>query len=162
MVIPILKNNDEEIIENYRPIYLLSVFSKILEKMQLRFEDFLKKYNLLNSSQHRFRENLSTLSATFAFFDDVYQSFDETKLMLGLFFHLIRAFDCVYKNQVIDKLFSYCFRDNINKFIESFLTNRAIIVNINETKSLSRRKELPVTQRAVLAPLLFIIFINDL
>jgi hypothetical protein len=45
-IIPIPKNGDERVIANYRPISILSVFSKILEKiMYKRLISFLHKNN---------------------------------------------------------------------------------------------------------------------
>ena len=63
-VIPILKSCDNSILSNYRPISLLSQFSKILEKLfERRLSCFLEKNLILNNSQYGFRHYRSTLTA---------------------------------------------------------------------------------------------------
>ena len=63
-VIPIFKFGDNSILSNYRPISLLSQFSKILEKLfESRLSGFLGKNLISNSSLYGFRHNRSTLTA---------------------------------------------------------------------------------------------------
>jgi len=60
-VIPIFKRGDSHLPNNYRPISLLSVFSKLLEKvMYNRLYSFLQTNNILYQYQFGFRENHST------------------------------------------------------------------------------------------------------
>lgn len=57
VVIPLFKKGDKSCINNYRPISLLSVFSKIFEKiMKKRILGFLNVNNLLSGSQYGFRK----------------------------------------------------------------------------------------------------------
>jgi hypothetical protein len=60
-VIPIFKSGDATDINNYRPISLLSTFSKILEKIvQTRLTSYLETHNLISPNQFGFRSNHST------------------------------------------------------------------------------------------------------
>jgi hypothetical protein len=62
---PIYKKGEKQGITNYRPLFLLSVFSKVLEKLVYkRVLTFLNKHNVLTESQNRFRENKSVDTAT--------------------------------------------------------------------------------------------------
>lgn len=64
IITPVFKKGDPLDIVNYRPIALLSVFSKIFEKLAYsRMNDFLERYNLVTDSQHGFRRGRSTQSA---------------------------------------------------------------------------------------------------
>ena len=55
-VIPIYKNGDKHMVSNYRPVSLLSQFSKILEKLFVnRIDNFIDKYELLSDHQYGFK-----------------------------------------------------------------------------------------------------------
>jgi hypothetical protein len=57
---PILKGEDESNISNYRPISILPVFSKILEKIMFkRLNSFIEKNNILSNQQFGFRQGKS-------------------------------------------------------------------------------------------------------
>ena len=59
-------------VQNNRPTSLLSVFSKIVEKLiYSRFMSFVTKDNILNDVQHGFREGKSTETATHAFLENI-------------------------------------------------------------------------------------------
>ena len=63
-LIPIFKNGQKTEFTNYRPISILSQFSKILEKLfNLRLETFLDANKILSDSQHGFRPGMSTVHA---------------------------------------------------------------------------------------------------
>ena len=86
VVKPLHKRGPTSELENYRPISLLSVFSKILEKIiYKRLYNYLAKYNLLSSEQFGFRERRSTCSATYALLNLILSSLDKNKFIGGLF-----------------------------------------------------------------------------
>jgi len=65
---PLFKKGDRQDIKNYRPISILSVFSKPLEKlMHNRLLLFLKRHNMLTCEQHGFMESKSTEIASHSF-----------------------------------------------------------------------------------------------
>jgi hypothetical protein len=64
LITPILKNGKNDEFDNYRPISVLSCFSKILEKlMYKRLIDYIEKNNILHANQYGFRNNRSTTMA---------------------------------------------------------------------------------------------------
>ena len=162
-VIPLHKKGDADLIENYRPITLPSCFSKLFEKIiHCRIYTFINEKKLLSSSQHGFRPNLSTNTASFSLTNAIYNALDKGEYVLTLFFDLTRAFDCVNKNFIIRKLENLGIREPLNDWIYSFLSDRIIRVKIGEHISQPAQINLGVPQGSVLSPLLFLLFINDL
>jgi hypothetical protein len=69
-VIPVYINNDSTDPNNYRPISLLPIISKVFESLMLRrLNDFLLKFNIIDKSQHGFRKGLSTSTAAFQYIE---------------------------------------------------------------------------------------------
>jgi hypothetical protein len=63
---PLYKNGDRQEVSNYRPISILTYFSKIFEKvMHFRILKYLTEHNILNIEQYGFRANLKTDNATY-------------------------------------------------------------------------------------------------
>ena len=63
-VIPLFKKGDNMCISNYRPVSLLSVFSKILERLMYnRIMEYVNKHDILYNYQFGFRKNHSTAMA---------------------------------------------------------------------------------------------------
>jgi hypothetical protein len=72
IVKPLHKKGNTGEVQNYRPISLLSVFSKTVEKLVYnRLMSFITKNNILNDAQHGFREGKSTETATHAFLENI-------------------------------------------------------------------------------------------
>ena len=83
---PLHKKGITKELENYRPISLLTVFSKILEKIIYEtLYSYLEKYKILSDDQLGFRENLSTRSASNVLINSILTSFDKNKFVGGLF-----------------------------------------------------------------------------
>jgi hypothetical protein len=80
------KGNTGEV-QNYRLISLLSVFSKIVEKLMYnRLMSFITKNNILNDAQHGFREGKSTETATHAFVENIQRAVEKKINLNGIFF----------------------------------------------------------------------------
>ena len=123
-VIPVYKNGSFDTMSNYRPISVLPVFSKILEKcFYNRLIYFLNQCNLLSDSQYGFRAGHSTSSALIDFVYKVSNALDNKQIMLGIFLDLSKAFDTLDHKILLDKLFNYGIRGVLLKWFESYLTS---------------------------------------
>ena len=95
-IIPIHKAGDKTIVSNYRPISILSVFSKITEKIvHQRLVNYLDANTILHGNQFGFRQELSTEMALLQMIEEISKSLDEKNITFGDFVDLAKAFDTV-------------------------------------------------------------------
>ena len=160
---PIHKKEDTVTVSNYRPISLLSVFSKIFEKaMYYRIYSFLCKYKQISTNQFGFRSNHSTEHAFINLMETIKKYLDNDETVCGVFIDLQKAFDTVNHEILLEKLNHYGIRSKENNWFRSFLTNRKQYVSINGFFSQTKIVRCGVPQGSTLGPLLFLIYINDL
>ena len=95
-VIPLYKADDAFLFNNYRPVSLLCVISKVFEKvMYNRLIDFLETFAILNNSQFGFRKMHSTYMALMTLMNRLISSLDNDEYILGIFLDFSKAFDTV-------------------------------------------------------------------
>ena len=93
---PIYKNDNEQLIQNYRPISVLPFFSKIFEKIvSLYFIDYLEDNNLFYYNQFGFRKFHGTNHVIITLVEKVSKTLDTGKFVIGVFLDFIKAFDTV-------------------------------------------------------------------
>ena len=125
-VTPIPKPGDPQNQSNYRPINLLSSFSKVIEKIVYRrLYSFLAKHKCLSKHQHGFRSKRSTQSALFHFLEKVYSDLDQGSKLAAVFFDITRAFESVSLDILIAKLEAYGIRGTALEWFKTYLLNRS-------------------------------------
>ncbi len=110
-VVPILKKGDHTDLNNYSPIAILPVISKILEKViHRRLYSFLQSGNILFKSQHGFCKGNSTKQALIELTSMITKGMDDNKFTLGVFLDLSKAFDTINHQKLLRKVEYYGIR----------------------------------------------------
>ena len=162
-VSPIFKGGDAKDPLNYRPISILPVLSKVLEKLVFtQIYKYFDDNDLFTDVQFGFRPNFSTFLALLTITENMRTSLDKGLAIGMVTLDLKKAFDMVPHDVIIDKLRIYGFDSQSLVWIRDYLHMRKQITVINGNFSEPQPVTCGVPQGSILGPLLFIIYLNDI
>ena len=135
-----LKAGDPTQIGNYRPISVLTFFSKVFEKiMYICILKFMDANHVFYEHQYDFRQNHSIQKAIITLVDKLINSLDMGDIIISVFLDLKKAFDTVDHHILLKKLYAYGIRGNFFKWFERYLCDRSQYVVYNNQESMTHQ-----------------------
>ena len=164
-VIPLFKKGSALNMDNYRPISVLPVISKLLEReVHNQLTKYLREHKILSPYQYGFRKLHSTDSefATLAFADTIRRNIDNGLMTGAVFLDFKKAFDSVDHSLLLDKLYNLGILDREHEWFANYLNGRKQIVDYHGMLSATKSVDVGVPQGSILGPFLFVLHVNDL
>ena len=157
-----LKKVDKENVGNYRPISILPVCSKVLERiMYSHLYEYFKNKNLLHENQFNFQINNSNGHKILQFTCDNTQNFDNAKFTLDVFIDLSEVFDTVNRQILLKNLNYYEVNEKTSTWLQSYLLKRKQYIENNNDIKYLLEIDYGVPQVSILGSLLFLICVNN-
>ena len=158
-MVPVFKNAGERSsAKNYRPVSLLSVVSKVFEKLvNNRIVDHLEKCKLFSDFQYCFRSSRSTADLLTVVSDKIARAFNRSGANRAVALDISKAFDRVWHAGLLHKLKSYGISGQIFGLISSFLSNRRLRLVLDGQSSQEHPVNAGVPQGSILGSTLFLL-----
>ena len=162
-ITPIYKKKAKTDAGNYRPVSILNIISKIIEKIACeQLTGYLDSNNLLYELQSGFRSSFSTDSCLIHLSDFIRKQQDKGHFTGMVILDLQKAFDTVNHKILLDKLQAMGVGQIVVQWFKSYLSGREQLVSIADKRSDFRTVSCGVPQGSILGPLLFLIYVNDM
>ena len=160
-ITPLFKKNSKFNVGNYRPVSVLSVCSKVLEKaVNKQLYEYLSSNNILFEFQSGFRSSYSTDTCLIYLQDYIRSQTAKGNYTGMILLDIQKAFDCVDHNLLCRKLEAMGLKSAA--WFRSYLHNREQKVIVNGIESSKCKLVCGVPQGSILGPLLFLCYMNDM
>ena len=163
-VIPVFKSGDPLDPDNYRSIFMINIFSKVVEKIIAeRLTEFLDGNNFFNPRQFGFRPHVSTNHAVLSIVNHISHKLNENKFVISILLDIRKCFDMINHDILFSKLSNAGVRGVALNWFKSYFAGRKQRVYVNGTSSSNLCDIIiGVLQGSILGVLLFLVFINDI
>jgi Reverse transcriptase (RNA-dependent DNA polymerase) len=160
---PVYKKGDHLKYSNYRPIAILSIIEKIIERcIALQLTEYLVNFNIINPSQFGFQQGKSTSDLLCSFSDYVNTRLNNNMHVIALFIDFSKAFDTLNHSKLLTALEKIGIRGPLHGWFKHYLENRHIVTRVNDIYSSSRIVSTGVPQGSILGPILYLLYVNDI
>ena len=160
---PLYKKGSTTLPKNYRPISLLSLISKIIEKViHYQTQAYLDENKILYRFQSGFRKHFSTDSCLSNLNNKIATGFESGLHTRMILIDLQKAFDTINHEILINKMEFLGLSKNVILWFKSYLSHREFKVNLNKSFSEPGQLLCGVPQGSILDPILFLLYINDM
>ena len=158
----IYKSGGQNIFDNYRPISVLPVISKVFEKCaHAQIANHLESNNLLPENQFGFRKYLSTEIATAYFTDQIRKAMDNGHYTGAVYINLSKAFDTISHSIQNNPLPEYGISGKAQDWLCDYMFSRSQQVSFQGKLPSAEPIFCGVPQGSILGPLLFILYFNS-
>ena len=162
-VVPLFKSGDKECVNNYRPVSILPVFSKVIERIvNNRLTSHLEDLHLLSPFQYGFRRSSDTSSAAVDLISELQLNVDRNKKCALVSLDLCKAFDTVNYDILFEKLYRIGIRHNCLAWFRDYLFDRGQFVQVSGARSHKQTIGCGVPQGSIVGPTLFLLYINSI
>ena len=159
-VTPVFKSNNPNEVKNYRPISLLSIISKCLERCVYKHvHNFLLDNNIITSNQSGFTKGDSAINQLINISNEFGRALDNGKEIRVVFCDISKAFDRVWHTGLLFKLKQYGISGNLLNWFENYLSGRIQRVVLNGRNSEWKSIKAGVPQGSILGPVLLILYL---
>lgn len=162
-ITPVYKAGLKDCMDNYRPISVISTFSKVVEiVIKNRITSFMYRYVTADPYQYGFIKDSNTLSATTDLVNLIANEIDNKKIVIAVFIDLKKAFDVVSFDILLSKMYKLGIRGAMYNLIKTYLLSGEQYVKLDKYDSENKKIECGVPQGSVLGPLLYSLFVLSL
>ena len=149
--------------DDYRPISILPVLSKVFERLIMKqLCNFIEINNIYSSAQAGYRRNHSTNAILIKMRDDILNAMNKSKVTLSILGDFRKAFNTVDYTVLIKKLSKLDMSPEFLHLILSYISDRSQYIQIDSNKSRHEKINFGVPKGSILGPILFNIYVSDM